>query len=86
MSNPRWHNHREDMPTGMNHNHFPADKPTVGPEEPTSTDLALAPRKLGNSSFKAKAPSEVVAKEEAKEAELSALVETIVSQLTELGR
>ena len=50
-----------------------------------STDLALARRKLGNSSFKEKAPSEVVAKEEAKEAELSALVERIASQLTELG-
>ena len=52
----------------------------------TSTDLALARRKLGNRSFKEKAPSEVIAKEEAKEAELSALVERIASQLTELGR
>jgi valyl-tRNA synthetase len=50
-----------------------------------SADLAQARGKLGNSSFMERAPSEVVAKEEAKEAELSALVEKLEFQLTELG-
>ncbi len=50
-----------------------------------SVDLARANGKLANTSFVERAPAEVVEKEQAKAAELSALVEKLNHQLGELG-
>ena len=52
--------------------------------ETARKDLAKVTAKLGNASFVDKAPAEIVAKEEAKRAELGALVETLEARLAAL--
>ncbi len=47
--------------------------------------LAASAKKLGNESFRERAPAEVVAKEEAKRDEFAARVEKLRTQLDELG-
>jgi valyl-tRNA synthetase len=49
-----------------------------------SADLERAERKLANDGFRAKAPAEIIAKEEGKVAEFQARLEKLQAQLAEL--
>ncbi len=51
----------------------------------TRVDLSKAEAKLGNSTFRHKAPAEVVAKEEGKAAEARSIIDRLVAQLADLG-
>ena len=51
----------------------------------TKVDLSKAEAKLGNSTFRSKAPPDVVAKEEAKAAEARSILDRLNAQLTDLG-
>lgn len=53
--------------------------------EATRVDLSKAEAKLGNATFRDKAPADVVAKEEGKAAEARSIIDRLIAQVTDLG-